>query len=96
MRFSLKSVLSINAASLTFFTILLVVILFHVGIPILDLIELKTYDLRFLSRGHLQPSPVVALALIDEKSLDKEIFQTRIDRVMPSLKDWAEAKGASS
>jgi adenylate cyclase len=72
MRFSLKSFFTINAASLTFFTILLVLILFHVGIPILDMIELKTYDLRFLSRGRLQPSPVVALALIDEKSLDKE------------------------
>ena len=57
MRFSLKSFFTINAASLTFSTILLVVILFHVGIPILDMIELKTYDLRFLSRGHLHPSP---------------------------------------
>jgi len=72
MRFPLKSFFTINAASLTIFTILLVVILFHVGIPILDMIELKTYDLRFLSRGHLCPSPAVALALIDEKSLDKE------------------------
>ncbi len=72
MRFSLKSFFTINAASLTLSTILLVVILFHVGIPILDMIELKTYDLRFLSRGHLRPSPAVALALIDEKSLDKE------------------------
>ncbi len=72
MRFSPKSFFTINAASLTFSTILLVVILFHVGIPILDLIELKTYDLRFLSRGPLHPSPVVALALVDEKSLDKE------------------------
>jgi len=32
----------------------------------------KTYDLRFLSRGPLHPSPVVALAVIDEKSLDRE------------------------
>jgi adenylate cyclase len=72
MRFSLKSFFPINAASLTFSTILMVLILFHVGIPIFDMIELRTYDLRFLSRGRLPPSPVVALALIDEKSLDKE------------------------
>ena len=72
MRFSLRSFFTINAVSLTFSTVLLVVILFHVGIPILDMIELKTYDLRFLSRGRLQPSSIVALALIDEKSLDKE------------------------
>jgi adenylate cyclase len=72
MRFSLRSFFTINAASLTFATILLVVILFHIGVPILDMIELKTYDLRFLSRGRLHPSSAVVLALIDEKSLDKE------------------------
>jgi adenylate cyclase len=36
------------------------------------MIELKTYDLRFLSRGHLPPTPAVVMALIDEKSLDTE------------------------
>src|SRR2546421_10131043 len=68
----LKSWFSINPASLTLGTILLVVTLWLSGIPILDLIELKTYDLRFLSRGHVQPSPAVVLALIDEKSLATE------------------------
>jgi adenylate cyclase len=72
MRFSLKSFFSVNPASLTICTILLVVILFLTGTPILDLIELKTYDLRFLSRGQLQPAPAVVMALIDEKSLDTE------------------------
>jgi adenylate cyclase len=72
MRFSFKSFFSINPASLTFASIVLVLVLFLTGIPILDMIELKTYDLRFVSRGHLRPSPAVALALIDEKSLDKE------------------------
>ena len=46
--------------------------LFVSGIPIFDLIELKTYDLRFFSRGSLQPSPAVVMAVIDEKSLDAE------------------------
>src|SRR5262249_24572853 len=46
--------------------------LFLSGIPILDLIEYKTYDLRFLSRGQEAPSPAIVMALIDEKSLDKE------------------------
>jgi CHASE2 domain-containing sensor protein len=71
MRF-LKSLFSINPVSLTLCTILLVVLLFFAGIPILDLIELKTYDLRFLSRGQLPPSPAVVMALIDEKSLGTE------------------------
>jgi adenylate cyclase len=71
MRF-LKPLFSINPASLTLGTILLVVGLWSFGVPIFDLIELKTYDLRFLSRGHLQASPAVVMAVIDEKSLDAE------------------------
>jgi adenylate cyclase len=71
MRF-LKSLVSISPASLTLCTILVVAILFVCGIPILDLIELKTYDLRFLSRGSVQPSRAVVMAVIDEKSLETE------------------------
>jgi PAS domain S-box-containing protein len=69
MRVSLKSLFSINPASLTLCTLLVVVMLFVSGFPLLDLIEMKTYDLRVLSRGHLQPSSAVVLAVIDEKSL---------------------------
>ena len=72
MRRSFKPFFSINPASLTLCAIALVLVLFLSGIPILDLIELKTYDLRFISRGDLQPSPAVVMALIDEKSLDME------------------------
>src|SRR5262245_38719618 len=72
MRFPLRSLFSINPASLTLGTILVVVMIFSFGTPILDLIELKTYDLRFLSRGQLQPSPEIVMALVDEKSLDVE------------------------
>jgi adenylate cyclase len=72
MRFSLKSLFSINPTSLTFGTALIVVILFWFGVPILDLVELKTYDLRFLSRGRRPPSAAVVMAVIDEKSLDRE------------------------
>ena len=68
----LKSLFSINPASLTFGTVLLGVTLFISGIPILDLIELKTYDFRVLSQGLRQPTPAVVLALVDEKSLDVE------------------------
>lgn len=72
LRRSLTSLLSINPASLAFATTLLVVALFSAGTPILDLIELKTYDLRFISRGPRPPSPAVVMAVIDEKSLDVE------------------------
>jgi adenylate cyclase len=52
--------------------VLAVLVLYGLRIPILDLIELRSYDLRFVSRGPLPPSPAVALAVIDEKSLDAE------------------------
>lgn len=72
MRPSLGRWLVPGQASLTVGTAALVVALFAVGPAILDLVELKAYDLRFLSRGPRQPSPVVALAVIDEKSIDAE------------------------
>lgn len=68
----LTSIFYFNPASITFTVIFLVVTLFLSGNPILDMIELKTYDLRFRSRGQLQPSTPVVMALIDEKSLDEE------------------------
>ena len=68
----LKSLFSISPASLTLGTICVVVGLFVYGVPILDLIELKTYDLRFVPRGHVPPSPAVVIAAIDEKSLNAE------------------------
>ncbi len=72
MRLSFKSLFSVNPATLTICTIFLVVVLFLTGTSILDMTELKTYDLRFLSRGHVPASDSVVLALIDEKSLDTE------------------------
>src|SRR5213594_2734446 len=70
MKLPRRSWLRINPASLTLAVLLLVVLLFLSGAPILDLIELKAYDLRFLSRGPRPPSPVVVMAAIDEKSRD--------------------------
>jgi adenylate cyclase len=72
MKLSLRSVLPMRPASLTLYTIVVVVGLFAVGTPVLDMIELKTYDFRFLSRGPVTPSPAVVLAAIDERSLDAE------------------------
>ena len=72
MKSIIKTLFSVNAVSLTFCTLFLVVILFLIGVPFLDMIELKTYDLRFRSRGHLKGSPKVVMAVVDEKSLDKE------------------------
>jgi adenylate cyclase len=62
----------VNPISITACSTLLAIVLLMVGIPILDLIELKTYDLRFLSRGQREPSNAIVMAVIDEKSLDEE------------------------
>ena len=72
MRFWPRSLVSIGPVSLTLGAILFVLALFWLGVPLLDLVELKTYDLRFASRGPLPPSPTVAMAVIDEESLDAE------------------------
>jgi len=40
------------------------------GVSFLDMMELKTYDLRFKSRGSIEPGKELAIAVIDEKSLD--------------------------
>ncbi|MCD6585780.1 MAG: CHASE2 domain-containing protein [Desulfobacteraceae bacterium] len=40
--------------------------------PFLDIIELKTIDLRFMARGEKSPKSSVVLAVIDEKSLKTE------------------------
>jgi adenylate cyclase len=72
MKLSLRRLFSVNPVSLTLGSVLLVTALFATGVPILNLTELRTYDLRFLSRGPLTPSLAVAIAAIDEKSLDVE------------------------
>jgi adenylate cyclase len=72
MKLPLRSWLRISPAFLTLAVIAVVALLVAVGAPILDLIELKTYDLRFRSRGVRQPSSPVVIAAIDEKSLDAE------------------------
>jgi adenylate cyclase len=63
----LKGVFAISAASIA-----LTVFLFLIDVPILHLFELKLYDLRMQQRGDLPPAAVIALAMIDEKSLDQE------------------------
>ncbi len=67
-----KSIFSINPTSITIGLTISVLILSLFELPILELIELKTYNLRLLSRGVRKPSPQVVLAVIDEKSIDKE------------------------
>jgi len=70
MRFITKPNRLINPATITFSVVLAVLLLFSYGPPILDLFELKTYDMRFIGRGNRTPRAPVALAMVDERSLD--------------------------
>jgi len=72
MKKSLKSIISINPTSITITLTIFVLILFLFGVAILDLVELKTYDLQLISREVRKPSPQVVLAVIDEKSVNTE------------------------
>ncbi len=69
---SWRSFFQLRPRVITILTTVLVLVLFIAGVPILDMLELKTYDLRFISRGVEEPSPSVVAAVIDEKSLDSE------------------------
>jgi adenylate cyclase len=62
----------LNPAALMVASLLAVLVLYSLNVHILELIELKTYDLRFVSRGPEKPSPAVAMVVIDEKSLEIE------------------------
>lgn len=72
MKLSLKSLVSLGPVSLTLGIVLLVGGLFAAGAPVLDMMEMTSYDFRFRSRGPLVPAPAVVLASIDEKSLEAE------------------------
>jgi adenylate cyclase len=68
----LKRFFSPSYASITLLISALVVLFFLISVPFLDLMELQTIDLRFLSRGSIPSSGLVAMAMVDEKSLDAE------------------------
>ena len=69
----LASFFSINPFSITFYLTCLTVFLFIFIQPsFLEIVELKTLDLRFKSRGTRTPHDAVVLGVIDEKSLNRE------------------------
>jgi adenylate cyclase len=45
---------------------------YSVGVAFLDLMELKTIDLRFQTRERIKPGPDVVLAVVDDKSIERE------------------------
>jgi len=68
----LKIRFSLNPAILSIFLIVIGSLLYLVEVPFLELMELKTVDLRFTGREKTPHNSQVVLAVIDEKSIDKE------------------------
>ena len=72
MAYVKRKIISFLPPIIIAFIMTLGIVSYYKGVPFLDLMELKTIDLRFKSRGKITPTPHVALAVIDEKSLAAE------------------------
>lgn len=72
MKKAFKGAFSLNPVTLTILMTLLVLALFVVQVDLFEIMELKTYDFRFLSRGTKAPKPDIVMAVLDEKSLKAE------------------------
>ena len=71
---------------------ILSVVIYGIGIPFFHMMELKAFDLHFLSRGRVEPVGEVVIIAIDEKSLDKfgrwPWKRTRIAELIEKLNDY--------
>jgi hypothetical protein len=64
------------------------------NVSVFEVIELKTYDLRFLSRGPQTPSSAVAMVVNDEQSLEAEGCWPRPRSKFAALVDVLSREGA--
>ncbi len=67
----LKRLLSPSGFKIGLGLTVLSLVIYAMGFPFLNAIELKAYDLHFLSRGKTTPGSEIAIAAIDEKSVDR-------------------------
>jgi adenylate cyclase len=94
----LKKLLSITPLKITIFIILLALVLFFLDIPFLRFMELKSLDLRMLSRGPVPSGGETVIAVIDEKSVSElgrwPWPRTTIAKLIDTLKSYgAKAVG---
>ena len=67
----LKQLLKLSSFKVGLVFTAMSLVVYAMGIPFLSAIELKAYDLHFLSRGKTSPGSEVAIVGIDEKSIDQ-------------------------
>ncbi len=68
----LSRLISLPRLLVSVVVLLLTTMAFFSEIPFLELMELKTVDLRYLSRGPIPTSGKAVMAIVDEKSLEAE------------------------
>ncbi|MFO7570743.1 MAG: adenylate/guanylate cyclase domain-containing protein [Smithellaceae bacterium] len=64
-----KTIFQITPLKITLLAVAVAVALFVLDVRFFKMVELKTLDLRLLSRGEIKPGPETVIAAIDEKSL---------------------------
>jgi len=94
----LRKLLAISPLTITIAITFVIVVLFFANPSFLHFMELKTLDLRMVSRGKVEPSGAVVIATVDEKSLSElgrwPWPRTTIARLVDTLKkDGAKAVG---
>jgi adenylate cyclase len=67
----LKKIVAVSPIKITFLVIIAALIAFFADTSFLRFMELKTLDLRMVSRGQVAPGDEVVIATIDEKSVDE-------------------------
>lgn len=91
MKLNFKKIITISPMKITAAVILLALVIFIIAPPLLRFMELKTLDMRILSRGNLPSGGETIIAAIDEKSV-KELGRwpwprTEIANLIKTLKD---------
>jgi adenylate cyclase len=69
---NLNNRLKFSPITISIIAVIIMALCYVIGIPFLNLVELKTLDLRFKSRGNITTTSTVVLATIDEKSIARE------------------------
>jgi adenylate cyclase len=68
----MKQYIRLRPLIISFTCVVIGVSAYLVKIPFMELMELKTVDLRFASRGEVPPSSKIVLAVVDERSIAAE------------------------
>jgi len=71
MKELMKKLVSLSPIKISIFLVILALVLFFMDLPFLRFMELKSLDLRMVSRGQLPTGGEVVIATVDEKSLSE-------------------------